>query len=36
MVRGLTTAPTGMVPGHEITGESIETGEDGEYLKVGC
>ena len=26
MVRGRTTAPTGMVLGHEITGEVIETG----------
>ena len=35
MVRGRTTAPTGMVLGHEITGEIIETGADVEYLKVG-
>jgi len=35
MVRGRTTAPTGMVLGHEITGEIIEAGEDVEYLKVG-
>src|SRR5580700_6750893 len=35
MVRGRTTAPTGMVLGHEITGEIIETGSDVEYLKVG-
>src|SRR5713226_1603467 len=35
MVRGRTSAPTGMVLGHEITGEIIETGSDVEYLKVG-
>jgi glutathione-independent formaldehyde dehydrogenase len=35
MVRGRTTAPTGMVLGHEITGEIIEAGEDVEYLEVG-
>src|SRR5271156_1257841 len=35
MVRGRTTAPAGMVLGHEITGEIIEAGEDVEYLKVG-
>lgn len=35
MVRGRTTAPSGMVLGHEITGEIIEAGEDVEYLKVG-
>lgn len=35
MVRGRTTAPAGMVLGHEITGEIIETGRDVEYLKVG-
>lgn len=35
MVRGRTTAPTGMVLGHEITGEIIEIGADVEYLKVG-
>lgn len=35
MVRGRTTAPTGMVLGHEITGEIIEAGEDVEYVKVG-
>lgn len=35
MVRGRTTAPTGMVLGHEITGEIIEVGDDVEYLKVG-
>src|ERR1700749_3883834 len=35
MVRGRTTAPTGMVLGHEITGEVIEAGADVEFLKVG-
>ncbi len=35
MVRGRTTAPTGMVLGHEITGEIIEAGSDVEYLTVG-
>jgi glutathione-independent formaldehyde dehydrogenase len=35
MVRGRTTAPTGMVLGHEITGEIIEAGDDVEYLKIG-
>src|SRR5438067_4130970 len=35
MVRGRTTAPAGMVLGHEITGEIIEAGRDVEYLKVG-
>lgn len=35
MVRGRTTAPTGMVLGHEITGEIIEAGADVEYLRVG-
>src|SRR6185437_10204890 len=35
MVRGRTTAPAGMVLGHEITGEIIEAGSDVEYLKVG-
>jgi glutathione-independent formaldehyde dehydrogenase len=35
MVRGRTTAPTGMVLGHEITGEIIEAGTDVEYLKLG-
>jgi glutathione-independent formaldehyde dehydrogenase len=35
MVRGRTTAPVGMVLGHEITGEIVETGKDVEYLKVG-
>jgi glutathione-independent formaldehyde dehydrogenase len=35
MVTGRTTAPVGMVLGHEITGEIIEAGDDVEYLKVG-
>ena len=35
MVRGRATAPSGMVLGHEITGEIIEIGRDVEYLKVG-
>src|SRR6202047_3018674 len=35
IVRGRTTAPTGMVLEHEITGEIIEAGADVEYLKVG-
>ena len=32
MVRGRATAPSGMVLGHEITGEIIEIGRDVEYL----
>ena len=35
MVRGRTTAPTGLVLGHEITGEIIEKGRDVEYLNIG-
>src|SRR5450631_2015826 len=35
MVRGRTTAPAGMVLGHEITGEIIEKGKDVEMLNVG-
>lgn len=35
MVRGRTTAPVGIVLGHEITGEIIEKGSDVEYLNVG-
>ncbi|MCW3100856.1 MAG: Threonine dehydrogenase, partial [Chthonomonadaceae bacterium] len=35
MVRGRTTAPPGMVLGHEITGEIIEKGKDVEFLNVG-
>src|SRR5881227_1016707 len=35
MVRGRTTAPAGLVLGHEITGEVIEKGSDVEFLNVG-
>ncbi|MCA8348438.1 formaldehyde dehydrogenase, glutathione-independent [Burkholderia cepacia] len=35
MVRGRTTAPVGLVLGHEITGEVIEVGRDVETLKIG-
>jgi glutathione-independent formaldehyde dehydrogenase len=35
MVRGRTTAPEGLVLGHEITGEIIEKGRDVEFLAVG-
>ncbi|MCM3238349.1 formaldehyde dehydrogenase, glutathione-independent [Heyndrickxia oleronia] len=35
MVRGRTTAPTGLVLGHEITGEVIEVGSDVEFIKKG-
>ena len=35
MVRGRTTAPSGLVLGHEITGEVIEAGRDVEFVKVG-
>lgn len=35
MVRGRTTAPEGLVLGHEITGEVIETGRDVEFIHVG-
>ena len=35
MVRGRTTAPSGLVLGREITGEIIEKGSDVEFLKVG-
>src|SRR5215510_3854939 len=35
MVRGRTTAPHGLILGHEITGEVIEAGRDVEYIKVG-
>ncbi|WP_028295062.1 formaldehyde dehydrogenase, glutathione-independent [Oceanobacter kriegii] len=35
MVRGRTTAPAGMVLGHEITGLVIETGRDVEFIKEG-
>ena len=35
MVRGRTSAPAGMVLGHEITGEVIEKGSDVEMIEVG-
>lgn len=35
MVRGRTSAPAGMVLGHEITGEVIEKGKDVEFLDIG-
>ena len=35
MVRGRTTAPAGLILGHEITGEVIEAGSDVEFIKVG-
>ncbi|MBP2708157.1 formaldehyde dehydrogenase, glutathione-independent [Microbispora sp. RL4-1S] len=35
MVRGRTTAPHGLVLGHEITGEVVEVGPDVEVIKVG-
>jgi glutathione-independent formaldehyde dehydrogenase len=35
MVRGRTTAPEGLVLGHEITGEVVDTGSDVEFIKVG-
>ena len=35
MVRGRTTAPAGLVLGHEITGEIVEAGHDVEFLSVG-
>ncbi len=35
MVRGRTTAPKGLILGHEITGEVIETGRDVEFIKKG-
>jgi len=35
MVRGRTTAPLGLVLGHEITGEVVEIGHDVEYIKKG-
>lgn len=35
MVRGRTTAPKGLVLGHEITGEVIETGRDVEFIEEG-
>lgn len=35
MVRGRTTAPAGLVLGHEITGEVLEVGRDVEFIKKG-
>ncbi|WP_405926014.1 formaldehyde dehydrogenase, glutathione-independent [Streptomyces sp. NBC_00035] len=35
MVRGRTTAPEGLVLGHEITGEVLERGPDVEFVEVG-
>src|SRR5689334_12378718 len=35
MVRGRTTAPPGLVLGHEITGEVIEAGRDVQFIGVG-
>jgi glutathione-independent formaldehyde dehydrogenase len=35
MVRGRTTAPEGLILGHEITGEVIEKGRDVEFVDVG-
>ncbi len=35
MVRGRTTAPKGLVLGHEITGEVLEVGRDVEFFKKG-
>jgi glutathione-independent formaldehyde dehydrogenase len=35
MVRGRTTAPKGLILGHEITGEVIEAGPGVEFIKEG-
>ena len=35
MVRGRTTAPQGLILGHEITGEIVEKGKDVEMLNMG-
>jgi len=35
MVRGRTTAPPGLILGHEITGEVIDAGPGVEFIKVG-
>jgi len=35
MVRGRTTAPMGLILGHEITGEVIECGSDVEFIQKG-
>src|SRR5260370_2173379 len=34
MVRGRTTAPRGMVLGHEITAEVIEKGDDAQFIHL--
>jgi glutathione-independent formaldehyde dehydrogenase len=35
MVRGRTTAPAGLILGHEITGEVVEVGRDVEFIQQG-
>jgi glutathione-independent formaldehyde dehydrogenase len=35
MVRGRTTAPPGLILGHEITGEVVEVGRDVEFIRQG-
>ncbi|WP_433784527.1 formaldehyde dehydrogenase, glutathione-independent [Actinomycetospora sp. CA-101289] len=35
MVRGRTTAPAGLILGHEITGEVVEVGRDVEFIAQG-
>src|SRR5688500_3479803 len=35
MVRGRTTAPAGLILGHEITGQVLEAGRDVEFIKKG-
>ena len=35
MVRGRTTAPEGLILGHEITGEVVEKGRDVEFIEEG-
>ena len=35
MVRGRTTAPEGLILGHEITGEVVEAGRDVGFIQVG-
>src|ERR1041384_4501889 len=35
MVRGRTTAPPGLILGHEITGEVVEVGRDVEFIAQG-
>src|SRR5438874_10891717 len=35
MVRGRTTAPEGLILGHEITGQVVEAGRDVEFIEVG-